>query len=277
MLVSDAQRARLERLELRLYDLRTMTTGTTQFPGPQLGIGRAAGPTSEVADSSPPDIGRIMDMIQFFSEPEGWMEMGVGIDEINGTLAISNIPEVHEQIGDMLQGMERDAAMVINATVYRQDDIENLPNEISPEDWPAVRAELGRPVGNVLVKNGQRNHLASALSYNRVSGYAEVQGRIIPKRSPISEGLVVDLTLQQSAYRGLVSTARIQLVEPAGLSSRPMHFAENELTPSEKAEQVSHGSGDTRLLQPGGASVHIIGDATVIIHYQVIGPAQEDD
>lgn len=276
LLVSDAQRARLERLEMRLYDLRPLINGISNFPGPQLGISRGAGPVSAIADTSPPEFGQVIEMIELFSTPDSWMEQGTGIEEYNGTLAISNLPEVHEQISALLREMERNRATLINATVYLVDEGDEFPAKISAANWPAVRAELGHPVGNVLLRSGQRNHLASAISYNRISGYGEDQGRLIPEVGRIGEGLVVDLTLQRSEHRGLISTARIQAIEPAILSPRAMNLGDDELTPWEQAQQVNHGRGDTRLLEPGGASVHTVGDSTVIIHYEVIADTGEE-
>lgn len=125
-------------IEMRIYDIRDLTLGLTQFPGPELTIpepgGTGAQLIPEIEDTDPPDIGELMDIIQMVVAPDSWMEPGVGVDEYGGSMVISQTPEVHRQVEDLLSQLRRQRGLQINVKV-RFLLIENSMLEEIRIDW----------------------------------------------------------------------------------------------------------------------------------------------
>ncbi|TVR44690.1 MAG: hypothetical protein EA402_06310 [Planctomycetota bacterium] len=133
------------RTEMRIYDIRDLTMGLTQFPGPEIEIPEPGGQGSrlvpEITDDSPPDVGELMDIIQLVVSPDSWMEEGVGIDEYQGSMVISQTPEVHRRIEDLLTQLRRQRGVQINVKV-RFLEIENSMLEEIGFNW----SEYGGPI-----------------------------------------------------------------------------------------------------------------------------------
>ena len=79
--------------EMRIYDIRDLTLGLTQFPGPELTIPEPGGTGSslipEIEDADPPSLDELMEIIQIVVDPESWDGEGVGLEEYNGSMVIT--------------------------------------------------------------------------------------------------------------------------------------------------------------------------------------------
>lgn len=135
-------------IEMRIYDIRDLTLGLTQFPGPSLEIPEPGSTGSqlipEVPDDAPPDIGELMDILQTVVEPESWDGEGIGLDEYNGSMVVSQTPDVHRQIEALLDQLRKQRGVQINVKV-RFLQVENALLEEIRFNWnnftgPAVTA-----------------------------------------------------------------------------------------------------------------------------------------
>ena len=107
--------------EMRIYDIRDLTLGLTQFPGPELTIPEPGGTGSqlipEIEDQDPPSLDELMEIIQIVVDPESWDADGVGLEEYNGSMVITQTPEIHEKVESLLAQLRRQRGVQINLKV----------------------------------------------------------------------------------------------------------------------------------------------------------------
>jgi type II secretory pathway component GspD/PulD (secretin) len=132
--------------EMRIYDIRDLTLGLTQFPGPRLEIPEPGDTGSslipEIADENPPDIGELMEIIQEVVAPESWGDEGVDLAEYNGSMVVTQTPDVHDQIEELLDQLRKQRGVQINVKV-RFLQVENALLEEIRFEW---RDFAGPPV-----------------------------------------------------------------------------------------------------------------------------------
>ena len=107
--------------EMRIYDIRDLILGITQFPGPELTIPEPGGTGSllipEIEDSEPPTLDEIREIIEIVVDPESWEAEGVGLEEYNGSMVITQTPEVHDKVESLLAQLRRQRGVQINLKV----------------------------------------------------------------------------------------------------------------------------------------------------------------
>jgi hypothetical protein len=112
--VASADEEQRKRIELRFYDISTLTKGIDSYPSPDLDIPEPGGEGSrllpEIMDVAPPELNEVVEILKGRVAPGTWDRAGVAIQEFEGRLAIAQTPEVHAQIAALLAEMERVAA-----------------------------------------------------------------------------------------------------------------------------------------------------------------------
>ncbi len=107
---------------MKIYEIRDMMVGLTQFPGPSLDIpdpggqGGALG-LEETEDEDAPDVNDFIDIIESVVRPEAWGGDNVSIDEWNGSLIVTQTADVHEEIDKVLRALRNQQAVQINVKV----------------------------------------------------------------------------------------------------------------------------------------------------------------
>ena len=127
---------------MKVYDIRDLTVGLTQFPGPQLEIpepgGNGANLLPEVADTEPPEIDDFITIIEEVVDPDSWLREGVGIDQWNGSLVVTQTAAVHAKIEELLRTLRNQQAVQINVKV-RFLSVENTLLEEIGVEWNNFR------------------------------------------------------------------------------------------------------------------------------------------
>ncbi len=137
---------------MKVYDIRDLTIGLTQFPGPELEIpepgGTGANLIPEIADDEPPDVAEFQEIIEEVVSPDSWDVDGVGIEEWNGSLVVTQTGDVHRQIEELLRTLRNQQAVQINVKV-RFLSVENGLLEEIGVDWNNFRGPPGWPGPNL--------------------------------------------------------------------------------------------------------------------------------
>ena len=133
---------------MKIYDVRDLMIGLTDFPGPSMDIPEAGGEgvviVPEIADDEAPDISEFIDIISEVIEPESWNEEGVGIQEWNGSLIVTQTSKVHDEIEGLLRTLRNQQAVQINVKV-RFLSVENAELEEIGVDWNNFTGPAGWP------------------------------------------------------------------------------------------------------------------------------------
>ena len=150
---------------MRVYDIRDLTLGLTQFPGPNLNIPEPGGEgTTLIPEVEADDTQEIDDFIEIISEvvePETWGNtiQGSGLDEWNGALVVTTTENIHVQVEELLRTLRNQQAVQINVKV-RFLSVENSMLEEIGFDWnntigPPGSSSVWPVPGGAEVINGQ--------------------------------------------------------------------------------------------------------------------------
>lgn len=130
---------------MRVYGIRDLTLGLTQFPGPTIDIpepgGTGAELVPEIADENAQEIDDFMEIIEQIIPADLWVD-GTGIDEWNGSLVVTQTSDVHDQIEELLRTLRNQQAVQINVKV-RFLTVENSLLEEIGFDWNNFRGPPG--------------------------------------------------------------------------------------------------------------------------------------
>lgn len=133
---------------MKVYDIRDLTIGITEFPGPDISLpdpgGQGAQLIPEIADTAPPEVSEFIDIIQEVVAPDSWTEVGVGMEEWNGHLVVTQTADVHQQIDELLRTLRNQQAVQINVKV-RFLTVEDAMLEEIGFDWNNFRGPPGWP------------------------------------------------------------------------------------------------------------------------------------
>ena len=122
--------------------------GLTDFPGPRLEIPTGGGDgtvlISEIEADDAPDISEFIEIIEEVVNPDSWLEDGVGIEEWNGSLIVTQTSQVHTDIESLLRTLRNQQAVQINVKV-RFLTVENAGLEEIGFDWNNFTGPAGWP------------------------------------------------------------------------------------------------------------------------------------
>ncbi|MBA3847484.1 MAG: hypothetical protein H0X45_12690 [Planctomycetes bacterium] len=266
------------RLELRFYDVRSLTAGITAFPGPELDLPYPGEEGSRllppVEDTAAPAIAEFAEVLRAHVMPRTWERAGVSLAEFGGSLAIITVPEAHAAIADMLARFEATAARQLVCRIYDLGADAAVPGPVvDAAAWKAMQADAGVPIGVTLMRDQQQNCHAAILQRSFFADVDTVQSRDDPIASIASHGLVVDAhpSVTIGGVLAIIRfSATIEHAETATTFSDAAGQAMVAIeTPSNRVASVR----DTRLIPLGGAALYRAGDRTIAVEFEVIDQA----
>lgn len=220
---------------LRMYDVTDLVSPVRDFPGREMafnagaGGGGAGGGFSlfkmDAAEEAPAvDPEELVEFIQNNVKPTSWENEGVGIEQRGGsTLFVSQTPEVHALIEQLLANMRNQQSLQVNISVQILDVKKGFFEEIGFQ-WtdqtngdPANRNQSIGPETNMI--DGTLNGVAPAGSPNTPDGYLRLNNtlayngsltQVMPPNSSastgqngIARGLLIDGSFNPTSFLGV--------------------------------------------------------------------------
>lgn len=275
--IGDADKEFRDRLVSVTYDIRTLTRAMGSFPGPDLDIPEPGGVGSRLLppiepDSIPP-INDFIELVQVHIAPGTWEISGVAIEDYNGALVVTQVPEVHKQIAEFIAHLERTSARQVVVRCHRLPAAATpLPPTLDPAAWHAMAKDLTAPTGVLLLFDEQQNSHFSGTQRLVLMDADVNQEAFDPLMSVISDGLAMDVTANVT-NAGVVTTARFtatsrQAITASGVFSP--NGAAQPLAPIDLIAFDQDRSRDTRVIPDGGAAIFQFAGQTVALSIEVL-------
>ena len=208
---------------MKLYDIRDLLQGMTQFPGPDLDIPEPGGSGSRllapIADAQPPEVATFTEIIQKVVAPTTWTaDSGASIGDYQGSMVITQSADVHKQVEELIRQLRNQRGTQIHVKVKFLTVENSLLEEIGV-NWNNYVAANGAPPN---VTPGVINSTGLG-AYNQ-NGSASVAGVLtnnlldytsattLTRPNPGTEGLVAQ-SQQFHLVNGLYASAVLQAVE----------------------------------------------------------------
>jgi len=221
--VSNAQGLRGD-VYMKLYDVRDLLQGMTQFPGPDLDIPEPGGTGSRllapIADTEPPQLDQFTDIIRRVVSPATWeADTGASIGEFQGSMVITQSSEIHKDVEELIRQLRNQRGTQIHVKVKFLTVENSLLEEIGV-NWNNYNLAQGTPPflngvpgtspqSGLGAYNANSNHTVAGTLTNQLIPYNTANS--LPLPGP-SEGL--SLASQQfHLVNGLYASAVLQAVE----------------------------------------------------------------
>lgn len=212
--VSNAQGLRGD-VYMKMYDIRDLLQGLTQFPGPELDIPRPGGTGSRllapVVDDAPPEIAQFVEIIQRVVAPATWAaEGGASIEEYQGSMVINQSVDVHKQVEELLRQLRNQRGTQIHVKV-KFLTVENALLEQIGVNWNNIAA-AGLPASvssNAGVYNADGSVAVAGMLNNTLLGYNTANSLPLPG---LSDGILFNAQTFHLAD-GLFASATLQAIE----------------------------------------------------------------
>lgn len=130
----------------------------------------------EIKDVGPPEIGNVIETIEELVAPESWDADGVGIEEWNGRLVITQTLPVHAQIEAALRDIESLVGEALTIRAWELPAEELLDHEIEADRWVGLAPQLGQPVLSITQPCGYRAIHQPGWRSSRVDGTLSYRG-----------------------------------------------------------------------------------------------------
>lgn len=272
--IGDADRAFRDRLVSVTYDIRTLTNSMSAFPGPDLEITQRGGVGSRLLPPIEPDtapqVNDFIELVQRRIAPNTWEIEGVSIEEYNGAMLITQAPETHQRIADLIAALERASARQVIVRCHRLPAGTPQTTVIDAAAWATLAKGLAAPIGVVQLLDEQMNNHFSGTQRSVILDADVNQETFEPIVTTISDGLTFDLDVHVT-NAGVVTTTRFsttakQLITPTAISStQGKVLAPIDLIASD------HGyTKDTRVIPDGGAALYQVGGQVYALSIEVL-------
>ena len=223
---------------LRMYDVTDLIQQPRDMPGRELAYSSASGSgtggaldlfkPADAAGPKAPDPEELVEFIKKNVAPDGWDEaQGHGIEQRAGsTLFISNVPEVHAQIEQLLASLRNQQSLQVGMDIRLLDVRKNYFEEIGV-DWSSRGTSsmlIANPGDGYVRQNGNSTiigdvHNQASLPGNSLSTpWSQFQNPAVPR------GLVVDVA--HSPFNFL-NTDQINMVISAAETSGDVQVLEH--------------------------------------------------
>lgn len=272
--IGDADREFRARLVSATYDIRTLTQAMSTFPGPDLDIPEPGGVGSRLLPPIEPDtipeINEFIELVQLQVAPETWSIEGVAIEAYNGSMVVTQVPEIQTRIAAFIEALERTAARQVVVRCHRLPAAAPLPTTLDAAAWNVLARNLGAPAGMVMQFDEQQNSHFSG-TQRLVIMDADVNQEVFdPIISVISDGLVVDVQTNVT-HAGVVTTARLSNTRKQTITPAPLLSTQGKvLTPIELVGSDLDRNRDTRVIPDGGAAIYHFDGQTFALSIQVL-------
>ncbi len=203
---------------MKLYDIRDLLQGMTQFPGPDLDIPEPGGTGSRllapIADTAPPEVATFTDIIQRVVAPTTWAaDSGASIGDYQGSMVITQSADVHKQVDELIRQLRNQRGTQIHVKVKFLTVENSLLEEIGV-NWNNYNLANGTPPGvvpgtNLGAFNQNGSVTAAGVLTNELQDYTS--SSTLSRPGP-TEGLLLQ-TEQFHLLNGLYASAVLQAVE----------------------------------------------------------------
>jgi hypothetical protein len=263
-----------KRLEVRFYDIRTLTTGVAAYPSPELDIPEPGGEGSRllppIEDTAPPELNEVVEIVKARVAPGTWDRAGVAIEDFNGAVVITQTPEVHAEIAALLVELERVAARQVICRAWDLGPGAPSAATLDAEGWRQASAKAGSPIAVFPARDGQQNHHFSGVQRAYIADADVVQTVMDPIAAVVSSGLTVDL-VPSVTVGGVLVTTRLSATIAQGQAASVVRDGAGDPEAAIELPSRTIASGrDLRLVPPGGAALYAIGDRTYALTFEVV-------
>jgi hypothetical protein len=181
-------------VEIQIYDVNNLTYEAPDYPGPELMVmsppvntGNTAVAEVKAAASTPASIA---DMIRNRIRPETWdVALGTSIEEMGGYLVVSQTPEIHALITNLLAAFNGTAKLIVSTKGLL------IPATTVPDGTYYSEEELNKLFGG--------NAAATATVTPSVSGFNKQRVHTL---SGTTHAVVKDLDVNGDSYDPVVGT-----------------------------------------------------------------------
>jgi hypothetical protein len=277
--VTDADGEFRKRLVMVTYDLRHLTAVLDSFPGPDLDIPEPGGAGSRllppIEPETKPEINEFIEIVQKQVAPESWTREGVAIEDYNGAMVVTQVPEIQAQVAALIAQFERTTARQVVCRCYR---LAQAPGEGAPvldaKAWQAAAQGLAPPVATFVTLDEQGNHHFSGVQRAYIADADVNQETFDPIVSILSSGLGVDVE-PRVTISGVLATVRLDATIAQRFTVAQVNDGRGQkLLPLEMPDASSDTSRDTRLVPPGGAALYRFGERTYALTFEVLDYAK---
>ena len=171
-----------------IYDIRDLINPLTMFPGPRMTIPEPGSDegnlVTEIEGEEDEDIDDFIDLIQEVVSPDSWDQDGISIEEYNGNMVVTQTPDVHAEIDDLLRTLRNQRGVQISVQVKWLDVTDAMLELItfewddfsSPTVTPQNLATPSRPLPLGFYANGSRNSGVATINNQGINSYFERTG-----------------------------------------------------------------------------------------------------
>jgi len=126
---------------MKLYDIRDLLFGLTQFPGPELSLPEAQGAGGQgsrllppIADDKPPVLNEFIEIVKTVVAPQSWAMGGGTAEEYQGQMVVNQTADVHKQLAELLRSLRNQRGTQIHVKC-KFLTVENTLIEQIGVDW----------------------------------------------------------------------------------------------------------------------------------------------
>jgi hypothetical protein len=276
--VSDADREFRKRLVTIIYDVRSLTTSMANFPGPELSIPEPGGTGTRllppVSSEKVQQIDEFITLMKNQVAPHSWERPGTSLEDFNGQIVVTNVPEIQTQVAALIAQLERATARQVVCRCYRLPQMPDSSAVIDAKAWQTLSANLPAPVAVFVSLDEQQNHHFSGQQRTYLADADVNQGIFDPIMSIINNGIAFDIE-PHVTINGVLATVRLSSTSAQRWSVTQINDARGQsLMPIETPEVTSDNSRDTRMIPSGGASLYRFGEHAYAITFEVLDYAQ---
>ena len=171
-----------------IYDIRDLINPLTMFPGPRMTIPQPGSDdgnlVTEIEGESDEEVGDFIELISEVVSPESWDQDGISIDEYNGNMVVTQTPDVHSEIDELLRTLRNQRGVQISVQVKWLDVTDSMLELITFEwdDYSSLTVtpqNLGtpsRPLPLGFYSNNDRSSGVATINNDGIGNYFENTG-----------------------------------------------------------------------------------------------------
>ncbi len=168
-----------------IYDIRDLINPLTMFPGPRMTIPEPGSDegnlVTEIEGEDTEEIDDFIDLLQEVVSPDSWDQDGISIEEYNGNMVVTQTPDVHAQVDELLRRLRHQRGVQISVQVKWLDVTDSMLELITMQ-WrdyssftvtPQNIASPARPLPLGFYANNDRNSGVGEVNNDGISNYFE--------------------------------------------------------------------------------------------------------
>ncbi len=168
-----------------IYDIRDLINPLTMFPGPRMTIPEPGSDegnlVTEIEGESDEGVEDFIDLIAEVVSPESWDQDGISIEEYNGNMVVTQTPDVHDEVDDLLRTLRNQRGVQISVQV-KWLSVTDTMLELITFQWddyssdtvdPTQFGGTARPLPLGFYANNDKNIGVGTINNNGIGNYFE--------------------------------------------------------------------------------------------------------